>query len=779
MDRRSWLWRRKSSEKSPGESESSGSVSSHSERYSDDQEVLRVQSDTASPSHAQSQEVTSNNGDNNDVQETVKTLTEKLSAALLSISAKEELVKQHAKVAEEAVSGWEQAETELASLKQQLEIAFQKNSALEDRINHLDGALKECVRQLRQSREEQEERTHDAISKRAREWESSKSELENQILDLKKQLETAASEAAPSPLQLNLQEKLEVIERENTDLKAELLAQAEDIRVLALERELSNRVAETASKQHLESVKKAAKLEAECRRLRAFSRKKAPIIDHRPIPQSVCVESLTDSLSDMDNEPECSDSWASALIAELDQFKNGKAGSRNLKTASVEIDLMDDFLEMERLVALPEADRRSSSFELETDSEKALLKDCFSKVEIESLRDELVELQAKVKKIESEKKELEMALADSKSHYEITHDKLKLADDELVQLHKQLELAYELKLASENEVMNVEAKRKELHYQLESANVEVGKQREKVRFLEQDLKAERDLSVKYATKVEALESTKNALEIQLETVNSEVGRLRELVGVLEGKIKEEKGLSAKFSIKIEASEAARKALESEVESARKEVRKLKEKVAFVEAEAEKERVISAKYAAEVETANLVLGNLREEIGLLEEQIEKEKAISEEFAAKCEKLEAQLSRHHREAELRLIANANGELKMKQEKELAVAAEKLADCQKTIASLGQQLKSLTDLDDIMLEAEIPQLIQSFGDHENGDDDTLHCYESSRNLHGFTLPNGKEKGSFPFSSISSSASASASTVSGLSRLLSYSRSNSAIEK
>ena len=37
MDRRSWLWRRKSSEKSPGETESSGSISSHSERFSDDQ----------------------------------------------------------------------------------------------------------------------------------------------------------------------------------------------------------------------------------------------------------------------------------------------------------------------------------------------------------------------------------------------------------------------------------------------------------------------------------------------------------------------------------------------------------------------------------------------------------------------------------------------------------------------------------------------------------------------------------------------------------------------
>lgn len=43
--------------------------------------------------------------DNNEVHETMKSLTEKLSAALLSINAKDDLVKQHAKVAEEAVSG--------------------------------------------------------------------------------------------------------------------------------------------------------------------------------------------------------------------------------------------------------------------------------------------------------------------------------------------------------------------------------------------------------------------------------------------------------------------------------------------------------------------------------------------------------------------------------------------------------------------------------------------------------------------------------------------------
>ena len=75
-----------------------------------------------SPSQAQSPEVSSNPGENevqetvknlseksstseNRVQETVKSLSEKLSAALLDISAKEDLVKQHSKVAEEAVSG--------------------------------------------------------------------------------------------------------------------------------------------------------------------------------------------------------------------------------------------------------------------------------------------------------------------------------------------------------------------------------------------------------------------------------------------------------------------------------------------------------------------------------------------------------------------------------------------------------------------------------------------------------------------------------------------------
>lgn len=43
---------------------------------------------------------------------------------------------------------------------------------------------------------------------------------------------------------------------------------------------------------------------------------------------------------------------------------------------------------------------------------------------------------------------------------------------------------------------------------------------------------------------------------------------------------------------------------------------------------------------------------------------------------------------------------------QEKELTEAASKLSECQKTIASLGQQLKSLTNIDEFMFEAKKPE-------------------------------------------------------------------------
>ncbi|XP_038989834.1 uncharacterized protein LOC103701393 [Phoenix dactylifera] len=782
MDRRSWLWRRKSSEKSPSDSESSGSMSSHSERCSDDQEAMKGSPNNASPNHAQMLEVSSNIGDS-EVHETAKSLTEKLSAALLNIRAKEELVKQHAKVAEEAVSGWEQAETEVSALKLQLEAANKKNSALEDRIEHLDDALKECVRQLRQAREEQEEKVHDAVISKTREWELEKLELEKQLVEFKAQLQTAKSEAAAA-VDLGLQAKLDASKKENAALKVEIFSQSEDLRMLTLERELSNQAAETASKQHLESIKKVAKLEAECCRLRYRAHKTVPVNDHKPIANSIYVESVTDSQSDsgerllcMENESGCSDSWASALIAELDQFKNDKASERNL-TASVEIDLMDDFLEMERLVALPEADHISSSIELEADSERVDMRD--SPLKAEALHQQLAELEEKIAKMGSEKAELEMALVDSRNQFETSCNQLGVAEDKLLELQRQLDLANESKQVATAEVVAVEAKRKALESQLESAELEVRKLYDKVCLLEGKVEGEKTLSAELKASVEAAEAAKRVSESQLDSAHLEVGSLREMVGLLESKVEEERASSTEFAASVQAVEAARRALESQLESAHLEVSKLREKVGSLEMKVQEERTKSAEFATKIEAveatrealefqiemAHLEIGRLHNKVDLLEMQVSKEKELTAEFAAKCQKLESEISRIKREAELWQVTSF-GDLKIKKEKELAVAAGKLAECQKTIASLGQQLKSLTALDDFMLEAE------KLEPNECSPDLIFHSSSSSEKMHSYTLPSGKERGS-PLSSVLSSSS----TLPGFTSFLSRSRSSSCIE-
>ncbi|KAK1387276.1 hypothetical protein POM88_015454 [Heracleum sosnowskyi] len=211
---------------------------------------------------------------------------------------KEDLVKQHAKVAEEAIAGWEKAENEVSILKQQLEAAVQQNLGLEVRVNHLDGALKECVRQLRQAKEEQEQRIHDALTEKSNEWETARYKLESELLELQNQVQEV-EDKDPVCIDTGVQLKLESLEKENAALKLKLVYLSEELEIRTIERDLSTQAAEMASKQHLESIKKVAKLEAECRRLQAVVRKSLLVNEHKsPAMSSLSVESLADSHSD-------------------------------------------------------------------------------------------------------------------------------------------------------------------------------------------------------------------------------------------------------------------------------------------------------------------------------------------------------------------------------------------------------------------------------------------------------------------------------------------------
>lgn len=547
-------------------------MSSHSERFSDDQ---------AYSNHiAHSQEVSSKAAPSDEeLNDSLKILTEKLSAALLNISAKEDLVNQHAKVAEEAVSGWEKAENEVVGLKLQLESVNHKNRALEDRVGHLDGALKECLRQLRQAREEQDQKIHEAVAKKSLEWESTKSELE-------KQLEAAkATDCHP---------KLEATERENSVLTLELSSRAEELKLRTIERDLSNQAAETASKQHLDSIKKVAKLEAESRRLKAVAQKASLANDHRSV--TACVESFTDSQPDIEerllvaeSDDTCEPSQSDSLIAaEVHRFRSG----RNLMIPSLEIDLMDDFLEMERLAALPD-----------TENEHPL------KDELEAIINRTAQLEEIIEKLVLEKEDFGIALTERENQLEISRDRLEKAEAKLLDLQAQLAMANE--------------GRSEVELELEATN--------------DKLKVLRDLS-----------------EVKLVELETQLGMANEA--------------TSRAEVELEATIIKKQEAES--------------KLVIVQAE---------------------LKTLLSTVCSLEEEVKKERAFSVEAVAMCQKLEDEHSIMQSKIEVPKATRSIEELNLKQDQELAVAATKFAECQKTIASLGRQLKCLATLEDFLNDSQ----------------------------------------------------------------------------
>ncbi|CAK8570329.1 unnamed protein product [Lathyrus sativus] len=739
-DKKRWLWKRKSSEKSPGEAESSGSVSS--ERYSDEQQEVSKESSNGSnhspdvtskavtcaddvddcsvineqlPDEVESTHLPStrivnfgslemnknggneniSNGIEDDLSDRSRDMSEKLSAALVNVNAKEDLVKQHAKVAEEAIAGWEKAENEVAVLKKQLETVTLRNSALEDRVTHLDGALKECVRQLRQTREEHEANIQDAIADKTHELESDNIKLESKLVELQNKLEASN---AKSSIDRDMRQKVEWFEKENMALRHEILVQSEELKIRTIERDLSTQAAETASKQHLESIKKVAKLEAECRRLKSMASKALSVTDHKSIASSsFCVESLTESQSDSverltavdcDNykmsgselnrcEPSVSDSWASALIAELHQFKNEKC-CRQAPSDSVEIDLMDDFLEMERLVALPETKNESVVEESVVDDNQCVDKESALRAEFDIMNQQMDELKGKLEKVEADKAELEIALMKSEEFIEESQHQLREAEQKLEELQIELENAYKSNQKIENLLISMEADTQTLSSKVNSLEAEVDNEKAvshevavKCKNLEEELEIKSSMLSLLEVEVEKERNTSHALEKELESKSS-------MLSLLEVEVEKERNMSHEFAIKCEGLEEA---LEGKCA-----------KVELLEAEVVKERAVSDEVATKCKNLEEELEIKSAKVELLKAEVEKERAMSGEFAMKCRELEEEI--------LRPTSSLYGEKKIKQE-DLALAAGKLAECQKTIASLGNQLKSLATLEDFLID------------------------------------------------------------------------------
>ena len=194
--------------------------------------------------------------------------------------------------------GWEKADAESLALKLQLKSITLLKLAAEDRASHLDGALKECMRQIRCVKEENEQRLHEVIFTKTELWDKIKLELEEKIIDLDQELlrSTAQNAALSRSLQEHsnmlmkikeekfqaeadiehLKGNMQSYEKEINSLKYEVHIVSKELDIRNEEKNMSIKLAEAANKQHLECGKKIAKLEAECQRLRGLVRKKLP-----------------------------------------------------------------------------------------------------------------------------------------------------------------------------------------------------------------------------------------------------------------------------------------------------------------------------------------------------------------------------------------------------------------------------------------------------------------------------------------------------------------------
>ncbi|KAH9606765.1 hypothetical protein KSS87_009785 [Heliosperma pusillum] len=322
MDRRSWPWKKKSSEKSAAEKaiatlDSAGaSLPSGGPQVDKDthKKSSYVQISVESYSRLTGLEDQIKTYEENEkmfeeqakayedqmqtLEEEIDDLREKLSSADSEITTKEELVKQHAKVAEEAVSGWEKAEAEALALKNHLESVTLAKLTVEDRAAHLDGALKECMRQIRNLKEDNEKKLQEVAITKNKQYDRMKHELETKIACLDQDLMRAEAESvaisrslqersnmlikvseekskAEADIEL-LKSNVESCEREINSLKYELHIVSKEMEIRNEEKNMCVKSAEVANKQQLESVKKIAKLEAECQRLRGLVRKKLP-----------------------------------------------------------------------------------------------------------------------------------------------------------------------------------------------------------------------------------------------------------------------------------------------------------------------------------------------------------------------------------------------------------------------------------------------------------------------------------------------------------------------
>ncbi|GER56610.1 hypothetical protein STAS_34335 [Striga asiatica] len=332
MDQKTWLWRKKSSEK------------------------LIVANDDEVQSIPNQKEL--------DFENSLKSLNQKLASVLDECSAKDKIIQEHEKLSENATAD---------KLKAQLELdeARKQNTALNEQICHLNSALKDSMDQLNRAREQEFGKARIMLEEKI----SENSYLTKALLVKEKLIDDLNRAKCRKDAEFDaLMTRLDSTEKENAFLRYEFRALESELEARNEEIEYVRRSAEARVKQNSENIKKVKKLEAECQRLRVSRRAGLPA---RPDNNS-----LLGRIRDLEDEnralKEClaqkeeeilyhfyaknlnfsdrvslasSRSWA-------DKFAEGPENRPECRTIGAynnncsEMSLMDDFVEMEEKLAI-------------------------------------------------------------------------------------------------------------------------------------------------------------------------------------------------------------------------------------------------------------------------------------------------------------------------------------------------------------------------------------------------------------------------------------------
>lgn len=232
------------------------------------------------------------------LEQSLKILDEKLATALSESNSKDEQLIKFAEMEQEAIAGQKKAEAEVLALKKELDEAVNQREAANERIIHLNTALRDHMQQLASLREEQEQKVHDAVIMTSKEFEKAHKKIEEKLAETNKRnasltlenchlnkvllvkgqiIEELTKSGAQAEAEFNaLMSRLDSVEKENSFLRYEFQMLEREFHIRNEEAEFSHRSLDASHKQQLENVKKIKKLEADCQRLRLLTRKRLP-----------------------------------------------------------------------------------------------------------------------------------------------------------------------------------------------------------------------------------------------------------------------------------------------------------------------------------------------------------------------------------------------------------------------------------------------------------------------------------------------------------------------